>query len=69
MADTRSRLETKKEVRERYLDLLKQARNMKDILAVQNEINDIQEQMEGAAGRTGHSLAFMDSRGAGMGSG
>ena len=29
LVDTKSRLETKKEVRERYLDLLKQARNMK----------------------------------------
>jgi len=61
IVDTRSRLETKKEVRERYLELLKQARNMKDILIVQNEINDIQEQMEGAAGRIAylsHSAAF-----------
>ncbi|HXB91976.1 MAG TPA: DUF4349 domain-containing protein [Puia sp.] len=59
--DTRSRLETKKEVRERYLDLLKQARSMKDILAVQNEINGIQEQMDAAAGRIawlGHSAAY-----------
>lgn len=61
IVDTKSRLETKKEVRDRYLDLLKQARNMKDILAVQNEINDIQEQMEGAAGRIaylGHAAAY-----------
>ncbi len=61
IVDTRSRLETKKEVRERYLELLKQARNMKEILTVQNEINDIQEQMEGAAGRIAylsHSAAF-----------
>ena len=61
IVDTKSRLETKKEVRERYLELLKEARNMKDILSVQNEINDIQEQMEGAAGRIAylsHSAAF-----------
>jgi hypothetical protein len=61
IVDTKSRLETKKEVRERYLELLKQARNMKEILTVQNEINDIQEQMEGAAGRIAylsHSAAF-----------
>ncbi|HEX9513872.1 MAG TPA: DUF4349 domain-containing protein [Puia sp.] len=59
--DTKSRLETKREVRERYLDLLKQARNMDEILKVQNEINDIQEQMEGAAGRIsylGHAAAY-----------
>lgn len=61
IVDTRSRLETKKEVRERYLELLKEARNMKDILQVQNEINGIQEEMEGAAGRIAylsHSAAF-----------
>ena len=61
IVDTKSRLEAKREVRERYLDLLKQARNMKDILAVQTEINDIQEEMEEAAGRIaylGHSAAY-----------
>ena len=59
--DTKSRLETKKEVRERYLDLLKQARNMKDILAIHGEINEIQEEMDAASGRIaylGHSAAF-----------
>jgi hypothetical protein len=59
--DTKSRLETKKEVRERYLDLLKQARNMKDILAIQGEIDEIQEEMDAAAGRIaylGHSASF-----------
>jgi hypothetical protein len=49
--DTRSRLEAKKQVRFRYLDLLKQAKNMEEILQVQNEINDIQEQIESATGR------------------
>jgi Domain of unknown function (DUF4349) len=59
--DTKSKLETKKEVRERYLDLLKQARSMKDIIAIQNEINDIQEEMDQASGRItwlGHSAAY-----------
>ena len=61
LVDTKSRLETKKEVRERYLELLRQAHNMKDIIAVQNEINDIQGQMDQAAGRIawlGHSSAY-----------
>ncbi|MBS1946414.1 MAG: DUF4349 domain-containing protein [Bacteroidetes bacterium] len=61
MIDTKSRIEAKKEVRQRYLELLKQAKNMKDILEVQNEINEIQEQLESAAGRLaylGHSSAF-----------
>jgi len=61
LVDTKSRLETKKEVRERYLDLLKQAHSMKDILQVQNEINQVQEEMDGAAGRIaylGHAAAY-----------
>jgi hypothetical protein len=59
--DTRSRLESKKQVRLRYLDLLKQAKNMEEILSVQSEINGIQEQIESAAGRMEylqHSSSF-----------
>jgi hypothetical protein len=59
--DTRSRLEAKKQVRLRYLDLLKQAKNMEEILSVQSEINSIQEQIESAAGRMEylqHSSSF-----------
>jgi len=61
MVDTKSRMESKKRVRDRYLDLLKQAKNMAEILQVQNEVNDIQEQVESAAGRIeylGHSSAY-----------
>ncbi|AXY73155.1 DUF4349 domain-containing protein [Paraflavitalea soli] len=61
VVDTRARLEAKRQVRLRYLDLLKQAKNMEEILQVQNEINDIQENMEAAAGRVSyltHSAAF-----------
>jgi hypothetical protein len=59
--DTRSRMEAKKQVRLRYLDLLKEAKNMQDILSVQSEINGIQEQIESATGRIeylGHSSAY-----------
>jgi len=49
--DTRSRMETKKQVRLRYLDLLKQARNMEEILNVQSVVNGVQEEIESAAGR------------------
>lgn len=49
--DTRSRMEARKRVRDRYLDLLKQAKNMEEILNVQSEINRIQEDVESAAGR------------------
>ncbi len=61
VVDTKARLEAKRQVRLRYLDLLKQAKNMEEILQVHNEINDIQENMEAAAGRVGyltHAAAF-----------
>jgi hypothetical protein len=51
VVDGRSRLEAKKQVRLRYLELLKQAKNMEEILDVQKEINDIQEQIEMVSGR------------------
>jgi hypothetical protein len=51
VVDTKSRLEAKRQVRLRYLELLKQAKNMAEILQVQNEINDLQEQIEMATGR------------------
>jgi hypothetical protein len=51
VVDTKSRMETKRQVRSRYLDLLKQAKNMDEILHVQNDINGIQEEIESAAGR------------------
>lgn len=59
--DGRSRLAAKKEVRQRYLDLLKKARNMKEILEIQEEINSIQEDIETVNGRLnylGHSAAM-----------
>lgn len=59
--DTRSRLESKKQVRLRYLDLLKQAKNMEEILNVQSEVNGIQEEIEAASGRIeylSHSSSF-----------
>jgi hypothetical protein len=61
VVDTRSRMEAKKQVRERYLDLLKQAKNMNEILQVQTEINNIQVDIESAAGRVNyltHSAAL-----------
>ena len=61
VVDTKSRMEAKKQVRERYLDFLKQAKNMSEVLSVQSEINGIQEQIESAAGRINymtHSSVF-----------
>jgi hypothetical protein len=59
--DTKSRMEAKKQVRQRYIDLLKQAKNMEEILNVQSEINGVQEDIESAAGRINylsHSSSF-----------
>ncbi len=61
VVDTKSRLEAKKQVRQRYIDLLKQAKNMDEILSIQSEINSIQEEIESAAGRIEyltHSSSF-----------
>lgn len=61
IVDTKSRMEAKKQVRLRYMDLLHQAKNMEEILNVQSEINGIQEEIEAAAGRIqylGHSTTF-----------
>jgi hypothetical protein len=51
LVDGKSRMEAKKQVRLRYLELLRQARNMEEILTVQKEINGIQEEIESVAGR------------------
>jgi hypothetical protein len=51
VVDTKSRMEAKKHVRQRYMDLLGQAKNMEEILNVQSEINGIQEEIESATGR------------------
>ena len=51
VVDTRLRLEAKKGMRLKYLEFLKQSKNMEEVLQVQNEINNIQEEMESAAGR------------------
>jgi Domain of unknown function (DUF4349) len=51
VVDTKSRMEAKKQVRQRYMDLLKQAKNMEEILSVQSEINNTQEEIESSAGR------------------
>jgi len=59
--DTKSRMESKKQVRQKYLDLLRQAKNMEEILSVQSEINGIQEEIESATGHIeylSHSSSF-----------
>jgi hypothetical protein len=51
LVDGKARMEAKKQVRQQYMALLKQAKNMKDILEVQKEINAIQEEIESVNGR------------------
>ncbi|PZR23266.1 MAG: hypothetical protein DI535_24290 [Citrobacter freundii] len=61
MVDTRSRLETKKRVRQRYSELLGHAKNVEEMFTVEKEISQIQEDIEAAGGRLaylGHSAAY-----------
>ncbi len=46
MRDNKARLETKKETRLKYLEFLKQSKNINEVLKVQQEINVLQEQIE-----------------------
>jgi uncharacterized protein DUF4349 len=54
VVDTKARMQAKLAVRDKYLQLLKQTKNMNEILQVQNEINDIQEDIEAANGRVNY---------------
>ena len=61
VVDTKSRLQAKEQMRLKYLEFLKQAKNMEEVLKVQSEINNIQEEMEAASGRVNylsHQSAF-----------
>lgn len=54
VVDIKSRLEAKKQMRQKYLDFFKQAKNMEEVLQVQSEIDQLQEAMESAAGRVSY---------------
>ncbi len=49
--DLQSRLKTKREVEQRYLDILRKATTIKDILSVEDKIRVIREEIEAAQGR------------------
>ncbi|CAA9257636.1 MAG: hypothetical protein AVDCRST_MAG95-2167 [uncultured Adhaeribacter sp.] len=49
--DLAARLKTKQAVEARYRDLLKQARTVKDIIAVEEQLRQIREEIESAAAR------------------
>ncbi len=51
VVDTKSRLEAKKQMRIKYMEFLKQSKNMAEVLQVQEEINNIQEEIEAATSR------------------
>jgi len=51
VVDTKARMEAKKQVRQQYIELLKQSKKMSDVLEVQKEINGIQEDIEAGTGR------------------
>jgi hypothetical protein len=54
VVDTRARMQAKIAVRDKYIELLKQAKNMNEILQVQNEINNMQENIEAANSRVNY---------------
>lgn len=61
IVDVRSRMDAKKRVRLRYLDMLQKAKNIEEILQVEREVNEIQEQIEAADGRLkylSHTTAY-----------
>jgi hypothetical protein len=49
--DTRSRLEANRAMRNKYAEFLSKAKNMEEVLQVQQEINRLQEEIESATGR------------------
>lgn len=51
VVDMKSRLEAREQMRVKYLEFLKQSKNMEEVLKVQSEINDLQEEIESASGR------------------
>lgn len=56
--DVKTRINTKKEVEKRYLDLLKKANSIGDILEIQQKAGEIREDIETAEGK----IRFMNDR-------
>jgi len=49
--DVEARIKTKKELEARYLDILKRAKNVTEILEVERELSSIRQEIESAEGR------------------
>ncbi|GHC44216.1 DUF4349 domain-containing protein [Ulvibacter litoralis] len=56
--DLEARLKAKRELEKRYLELLKQARNVKEMLEIERELSNIREEIEAKQGR----LQFLQNR-------
>lgn len=56
--DISARMNSKKVLEERYLELLKQAKKMEDILQIEKSINEVREEIESAEGK----LRYYDNR-------
>lgn len=54
VVDVKARLAAKEQMRQKYSDFFKQAKNMEEVLKVQSELNTLQEEMESAAGRVNY---------------
>jgi hypothetical protein len=51
IVDSKSRIETKKKLRDKYFELMSQSKKMDDVIRVQNEISSITEDIEATSGR------------------
>ena len=56
--DLEARLKAKRELEKRYLELLKQAKNVKEMLEIERELSNIREEIEAKQGR----LQFLQNR-------
>ncbi|RMA66030.1 DUF4349 domain-containing protein [Ulvibacter antarcticus] len=56
--DLQARLKAKRELENRYLELLKQAKNVKEMLEIERELSTIREEIEAKQGR----LQFLENR-------
>lgn len=56
--DIQARLKAKKELENRYIELLKKAKNVKEMLEIERELSQIREEIEAKEGR----LKFLESR-------
>lgn len=56
--DLEARLKAKRELEKRYLELLKQAKNVKEMLEIERELSNIREEIEAKQGR----MQFLQNR-------